>query len=151
MDTGMYLGDEQATLQRIRQMRLDNVISIRDMAATQLEALPARLKDRALPLVNLLRDVRSRVEQDGDGGTMVMLTFILADPPDGAETWPVEQLWELRQIAREVVPAVLNDAVASAMDELSVPAHLVPRFSWAVEFEPEHMPPLSSDDTSVDL
>lgn len=120
------------------------------MVPAILDDLPPVLKSRAegATKIALLRDVVPRVRAEDDGTRTLVLTFVLADPPDGMDTWPVDELWELRRIAREVVPEKVAKAVASAAREAGTTVDALPSFSWTVQFQPEHMPPLADDDES---
>lgn len=121
------------------------------MVPVLLEELPTALKSRAegTTRVARVRDVAVRVLEHDDGGMTVVLTFVLADPPDGMETWPVEELWELRRVAREIVPGTVARVVQEAALEAGIAVDALPTFSWTVEFKPEHMPPLAADDESI--
>jgi hypothetical protein len=123
------------------------------MVPVMLDDLPPALKRRAegTTEVALVRDVISRVHTEDDGTRTIVLTWVLADPPSGMDTWPIEELWELRRVAREVVPQAVARAVAEAAREAGTTAEVLPAFSWTVEFQPEHMPPLAKGDESFDL
>jgi hypothetical protein len=118
-----------------------------------LDDLRPALKDRAKdsPEIAHLRDVLWELHKEDDGSTTIVFTFVLADPPDGMETWPVDELWELRRVAREVVPKSLEKALAEAAVEAGTTVDALPQFGWTVEFKPEHMPPLAPDDESLEF
>jgi hypothetical protein len=47
-----------------------------------------------------VRDVSVDVSEDRDGVTSVYLSAVLADPPPGADTWPLEDIVPLRRAVR---------------------------------------------------
>jgi hypothetical protein len=118
-----------------------------------LDDLRPVLKDRAKdsPEIAHLRDVLSEPHKEDDGSTTIVFTFVLADPPDGMETWPVDELWELRRVAREVIPKSLEKALAKAAAKAGTTVDALAQFGWTVEFKPEHMPPLAPDDESLEF
>lgn len=118
-----------------------------------LDDLRPVLKDRAKdsPEIAHLRDVLSDLHREDDGSTTIVFTFVLAAPPDGMETWPVDELWELRRVAREVIPKSLEKALAEAAAKAGTTVDALPQFGWTVEFKPEHMPPLAPDDESLEF
>lgn len=65
-------------------------------------------------------DARTEIEEDPFGDPALVIVLVLADPPDDAETWPVDDLWALRRIVRDVV------------DEVGTPSDVM---SWFVSFE----------------
>lgn len=122
------------------------------MVPVLLDDLPPELKSRAegATKVAQVREVVSHLrEGDDDDATTIVLTFVLADPPAGMDTWPVEELWELRRIARDVVPQALGAAVAKAAADAGISVDAIPKFGWTVEFKPEHMPSFAADDKSI--
>lgn len=123
------------------------------MVPVVLDDLPLALKARAegATKVAVVREVIPGVRVDDDGARTIVLTFVLADPPEGLETWPVEDLWELRRVAREIVPEKVAEAVAVVAREQGVTVDQLPPFSWGVEFKPETMPSLAADDESIDF
>ncbi len=123
------------------------------MVPVALDEISPALKRRAQGATEIaqLREVVSDVRHDDDGGTTIVLTFVLADPPAGADTWPVDELWELRRIAREVVPKVMATSLENAARERGVSIEDLPSIDWAVEFKPEHMPSLAPDDESLEF
>jgi hypothetical protein len=121
------------------------------MVALMLEDLPPELKRLAKGATKVARihEVVTYTRQEEDGGATLVLTFVLADPPAGMDTWPVEELWELRRIAREVVPSAIAKVLADAAQQAGTTVEALPSFSWTVEFKPEHMPTLEADDESI--
>jgi hypothetical protein len=123
------------------------------MGPVLLDDVSPALKSHAdgVTEIALIRDVLHRVDVEDDGTRTIVLTLVLADPPAGMDTWPVEELWELRRIAREVVPKSLATALDKTAEEAGTSVDALPAFGWSVEFQPEHMPPLAEGDKSFDL
>jgi hypothetical protein len=115
-----------------------------------LDELPPALKSRADETTEIpLRDVLMDVRVEDDGRRTIVLTFVLADPPEGMETWPVDELWALRRVAREVVPEALAKVLEKAAKDHGVEPDELPSYSWTVEFRPEQMPPIAPDDVPL--
>jgi hypothetical protein len=60
-----------------------------------------------------LRSGRTSVEcvdvrrgEDSEGEPALFLDLTLSDPPDGHETWPTDDIWDLREQVSEVVAGV---------------------------------------------
>ncbi len=68
----------------------------------------------------IVRDVRAETHDDSSGNEALFVIVVLEDPPEGHESWAVEDLRSLRNAVRDVV---------SKQD--------LPH-SWYVIFEPEH-------------
>jgi hypothetical protein len=102
--------------------------------APVLDTLPEALKDSTdgTTKIAVVRDVRIELREDAYDGRAFEITMVLADPPPGAETWPIEELWTIRRVARDIV--------ANAMRENNID------LPWFVVFEPETIEPLASDD-----
>lgn len=62
------------------------------------------------------------------------MILVLSDPPSGHETWPIDDLWKLRRITREVIADI------ETKFESTWPG------PWSVAFEPEHADVLDADD-----
>jgi len=99
-----------------------------------LEEIPLAIKDKAAG-ATLVRDVRVAVAPDSFGDDALFIILVLSDPPAGHDTWPVEDLRELRQFVREYL--------GSRLTELGMP--------WFVAFEPEHPDLPEIDDEQLDL
>jgi hypothetical protein len=97
-----------------------------------MEQLPNELRDRAAGKTRVM-DVRIEPSEDSTGESAIVVRIILSDPPSNAETWPVEDLWELRAVVRDVV-AELDPA---------------PQLPWFIAFEPEN--PGEVDATEAEL
>jgi hypothetical protein len=69
-----------------------------------------------------LRDVRTEMREDSSDRAALFVVLVLANPPEGLDRWPVDDLWELRRIVRA--------AIAERLPQLDIP--------WYVIFEPEH-------------
>ncbi len=86
-----------------------------------VERLPLALKDKSAG-ATIIKDVRVEVREDSSDRLALFVVLVLSDPPQGHETWPVDDLWALR---REVRGAIADEA-----PDLNMP--------WSVVFEPEH-------------
>jgi hypothetical protein len=79
--------------------------------------------------------VRSRLTQDPSGDDAIVIKLVLADPPADLETWPVEDLWSIRegvsQLIRDVDP------------EGTTP--------WLISFESEDAGDLDPEDTAGEV
>lgn len=47
-----------------------------------------------------VRDVHYDIAEDRDGIPSINLTVVLADPPAGTDTWPLEEILPLRRVVR---------------------------------------------------
>ena len=97
-----------------------------------LDQLPPALRNQQAGATQV-RDVRADVREDSSGTSALFVVLVLSDPP--GDTWPVEDLWEFRDIARAAVNKVVPD--------LEMP--------WFVEFEPENPDALDPDDEQVEI
>lgn len=77
----------------------------------------------------VVRDVRVEWREDAFGDEAVFVVLVLSDPPGDQESWPVDDLRELRRHVR--------DYIAGRFPDFSMP--------WFVVFEPEH-PDLGATD-----
>ena len=102
--------------------------------ASGLDQLPVALRHQHAR-GTAVADVRVEAREDSSGEPAVFLVLVLSDPPGGAETWPVDDLWELRRIARQAVSRVAPD-----LDQ-----------PWYVAFEPEHPDEPGPDDLSINV
>jgi hypothetical protein len=90
------------------------------MAVVEVQQqLPRDLANREVGQTRIQR-VEVDLRQDSDGEPAIRITLILSDPPGKSETWPVRDLWSMRE--------VVYDAIVQ----------LDPPFPWFIEFEPEH-------------
>jgi hypothetical protein len=96
------------------------------MTAT-VEQLPPALRDQSAGNT-IVRDVRVEMGEDSSDRVALFVVLVLANPPEGLDHWPVDDLWELRRRVRA--------AITERLPDLDVP--------WYVVFEPEH-PDLDGD------
>lgn len=101
------------------------------------EKLPDQLRDRYAG-GTLVRDVKVEFRDDSSDQEALFVILVLSDPPAGADTWPVDDLWELRRLTRE--------AIADITKKLD-PQWEMP---WFVSFEPQN-PELLADDDELPL
>jgi hypothetical protein len=94
-----------------------------------VEQLPPALKDKSAG-ATIIKDVRVEVREDSSDRMALFVVLVLSDPPNGLETWPVDDLWELRRTVRV--------AVIERLPDLDMP--------WFIVFEPEHPDLLDEDD-----
>jgi hypothetical protein len=99
-----------------------------------VERLPPALKDKSAG-ATIIKDVRVDVREDSSDRLALFIVLVLSDPPNGLETWPVDDLWALRREVRK--------AVAEKIPDLEMP--------WFIVFEPEHPDLLDEDDESLDV
>lgn len=93
-----------------------------------VERLPPALKDQSAG-ATIIKDVRVEVREDSSDAPALFIVLVLSDPPSGMDSWPIDDLWELRRKVRE--------AVAESVPGLDM--------AWFVTFEPEH-PDLPDDE-----
>lgn len=74
-------------------------------------------------------DVHIEMREDSQGEDALFITLVLDDPPEGYDSWPLEDLHALRDLLREVL--------ARIEAPLEIP--------WYLSFQPEH-PELDDDD-----
>ena len=101
------------------------------------DRLPGELRDQNAGLT-VVRDVDVEFREDSDGEMAFFVILKLSDPPSGAESWPVDDLWSLRRMTREAIDRIK----AKREPEWSWP--------WFIVFEPEH-PDLLNDDDQLPL
>jgi hypothetical protein len=80
----------------------------------------------------IVRDIRVERQPDSSGEEAYFVVLVLADPPEGQDSWPLEDLRSLRQAVREAIAERVPDIDAT----------------WYVVFEPEH-PDLEDDDEQL--
>jgi hypothetical protein len=100
-----------------------------------VDLLSDRLKDQEAGSIQV-KDARIEVRDDPSGEAGLVIVLVLSDPPPGAETWPVDDLWELRRIVRDVVAEV-------GLSPDNMP--------WSVAFESEDHGELEPEDTTEQL
>jgi hypothetical protein len=93
-----------------------------------VDKLPDALRDQRAGTTRVV-SARARLGADSEGRTAIFVTLVLADPE--GETWPVDDLWELRRSVQAVINRV--------DPELDVP--------WFMEYEPESTEQLEPEDT----
>jgi len=91
-----------------------------------LDAIRPAVRDKRVRGTHVL-DVRVEMREDSQGQDALFFTLLLGNPPAGHESWPLDDLRELRH--------VLRDAISSVDTPLP----------WYLSFEPEH-PELDDDD-----
>lgn len=96
------------------------------MTAT-VEQLPPALKHQSAGKT-IVRDVRVETREDSSERIALFVVLVLANPPDGMDHWPVDDLWQLRRLVRA--------EIGERLPNLEIP--------WYVVFEPEH-PELDGD------
>lgn len=98
-----------------------------------VDRLPDVLRDSHAGKTQV-RDVRIRFQEDSSGQPALYVVLILANPPRGQSTWPVDDLWALRR----AVAAAKTDLETELKDEVDLP--------WFVVFEPENPSALEDED-----
>jgi hypothetical protein len=93
-----------------------------------VEKLPDALRDRTAGATRVI-EARAHVGEDSEGRTALFVTLVLSNP--AGDTWPVDDLWELRRGVQSVIAEVDPD--------LDLP--------WFVTFEPENAEQQETDDT----
>jgi hypothetical protein len=85
--------------------------------------------------------VGSRVHlgEDSGGGSAMFVEVTLSNPPHGQETWPVEDIWQLRRTLRDVISHVYE---VFPSDE---------KLPWFISFVPEDAGELDPEDTAEQL
>lgn len=74
----------------------------------------------------VVSDVRIRRGEDAEGDAALFVVLVLKNPE--GETWPIDDIWELRRIARERISPFRLDS------------------PWFLELEPEEPDELDPDD-----
>jgi hypothetical protein len=77
--------------------------------------------------------VHAREEEDSDGRPAVFVDLLLTNPPRGRETWPVDDIWTLREIVREAISGL-------AVED-----------PWFIRFAPEEAGELEPEDTKEQI
>jgi len=75
---------------------------------------------------------RVRFGHDADGDPVLFVALVLSNPPEGNETWPTQDLVELRRGIRESI-------------EQAEPGPMLP---WVISFEPQDAVELEPDDST---
>ncbi|MBS1881626.1 MAG: hypothetical protein JSS97_01565 [Actinobacteria bacterium] len=105
---------------------------------TVAEKLPAALRNRRTGKTEI-EDVRVEIREDASEREALFITLVLSGPPSGADTWPIDDLWALRRMTREVVNELEREL------ETGMPIR------WAIEFEPEVPDEIDEDDASFQI
>jgi hypothetical protein len=101
-----------------------------------LEQITDALEDRGIVVGRTqVVAVRTRLDSDPITGDAIIIKLILADPSEGLDTWPAEDLWSIRELTRDLI----NEAD---------PDGTIP---WVVSFEPESAGELDTDDTAEEV
>jgi hypothetical protein len=102
------------------------------MTTAEAEKVQEALDEREIT-VGQTRMLAARVRpgEDADGEPVLFVRLILSNPPEGAETWPTEDIAMIRRGIREVI-------------EQSEPGPLLP---WVISFEPQDAVELDLDDS----
>jgi hypothetical protein len=79
--------------------------------------------------------VRVRYGEDSDGDPALFVKLMLSDPPAGMDTWPVEDVWELRRAVRDVITGLEPQ----------------PNVAWFISFVPESAEELEPDDLAGEV
>ena len=70
--------------------------------------LADRVRDRKVGSIRVV-EVQPRIDEDAEGNRAVFLDLTLSDPPEGEETWPVDDILELyREIDEEATELELT-------------------------------------------
>jgi hypothetical protein len=97
------------------------------------DRLPGELRNRNAG-VTYVKDVKVELREDSSEEPAFFVVLVLSDPPTGHESWPIDDLWALRRITREVIDEIREE--------------LEPNWNlpWFIVFEPEHPELLNDDD-----
>jgi hypothetical protein len=97
------------------------------------DRLPGELRNRNAG-VTYVKDVKVELREDSSEEPAFFVVLVLSDPPTGHESWPIDDLWALRRITREVIDEIKEE--------------LEPNWNlpWFIVFEPEHPELLNDDD-----
>lgn len=101
------------------------------------EQLPEKLRDRYAGATKV-KDVKVEFREDSSEQPALFVILVLSDPPANNETWPIDDLWEIRRFAQQ------------AMDDLTERWEPNWETPWFVSFEPEN-PELLTDDDELPL
>jgi hypothetical protein len=101
------------------------------------EQLPDKLRDQYSGRTKI-KDVKVDFRDDSSEQQALFVVLVLSDPPAGEESWPIDDLWDLRRITRETIA----DITRRLDPDWEMP--------WFVSFEPEN-PELLFDDDELPL
>jgi hypothetical protein len=87
-----------------------------------------------------VKDARVNLRDDSSGRPALFVVLVLSAPPKGADTWPIDDLWKLRDIVRDAKARVEARAESSA-----------PELPWYVVFESEYDELLDAEDIGEQL
>jgi hypothetical protein len=96
------------------------------------EQLPGRLTDQYAGETTITA-VRADVREDSSERPALFVSLVLSDPPKGADTWPVDDLWALRRIVRDVMVEIEAEGELRGLP-------------WFVVFESKDHEKLDADD-----
>jgi hypothetical protein len=83
--------------------------------------------------VTRILGVHTREGQDSDGESAVFVDLLLTNPPGGRETWPVDDIWTLRELVREELSGLAVEG------------------PWFIRFAPEDAGELEPEDTKEQI
>jgi hypothetical protein len=87
-----------------------------------IDAIRPAMKDQTVGNTPV-RDVRVETREDSFGEPAMFVVLVLADPPVGADSWPIDDLRAMKHWVRDFLSKL----------EIDIP--------WFVVFEPEHQDP----------
>jgi hypothetical protein len=77
--------------------------------------------------------VHVRQGEDSDGQPAVFVDLLLTNPPGDRDTWPVDDIWTLREIVRETISGLPVEG------------------PWFIRFAPEDAGELEPEDTKEQI
>lgn len=102
-----------------------------------IEQLHEALRDAHLAAGNTaVTDVQVRRGPDSSGESAIFIDLTLSNPAQSGETWPVEDIWELRRKIRNVVWHVYPE-------DFDLP--------WFVSLQPEEPGELAPEDADAEV
>ena len=108
---------------------------------TVAELLPNELEGQHAGETKV-REVRVDVREDSSGRTALFVVLVLSEPPRGADTWPVDDLWALRRAVREA---------KSKIEEEGTQTPVAGELPWFVVFESKDHELLDAEDLDEQL
>jgi hypothetical protein len=96
-----------------------------------LDQVSSEMRDRGAG-ATFVRDIRVVRRADSSGQDAIFFVLVLSDPPEGQQSWPVDDLRSLRRLVGEIIESLET--------EIDLP--------WFVVFEPEHQD-LDDDDPQL--
>jgi hypothetical protein len=107
--------------------------SMEDELAEALRQQAEQLRGQVAPGETRVVEVQVRAGEDADGERALYVELKLANPSGDRETWPVEDVWELRRRLRDAV------------------AHLGADIPWFIVVEPEDPGELDPEDAEQEI